>query len=268
MNKIFCYTGTGNSYAASKQLALEINAEVVHITQELVESRLEVVCDVCVIVFPVYAYGMPKTVKRFIKATRFSVEYFAVLVTQGSMHGGALAEAIRLLRRRKQRVAYTDGIKSVENFVHMFKLPQEEQIKIICETQRQKVAQVTQDVKDRKRNRRILFRPGSSFVSWVFRCATKIFAKRYKLTQDCTGCEICYRVCPPRAIQMVRVEGEGDDILRRPCVIPKRCDFCQACMQLCPHKAIWFGKVTPSSRRYCHEDVKIKELLKRPSVEQ
>jgi len=253
-NKIFCYTGTGNCYASSKQIAKELNMEVIHITHELVESKPHVEGEVCIIVFPVYAFGVPKLVKHFIRATTFKVEHMVVLDTQGSWHGGALAEAIRLLRRRKQRVAYTKGIRAVENFVHMFKLPKEEQIVLITQKQQELTNGVISDIKNRKRNRRLLFRPGSDVISFVFRRVTGMFARRYKFTDDCNGCGICFKVCPPRAIEMT----EG-----MPAILPKRCDHCQACMQLCPQKAIKYGRVKPNGRRYKHADVPLAELIKR-----
>jgi len=254
MDKIFCYSGTGNSFASAKQIAASLEMEVVHITEELVLSKPNITGETCIIIFPVYAYGVAKLVKRFVKQSTFTVQHLVVLATQGSKHGGALAEAIRLLRRRKQKVAYSKGIKAVENFVHMFKLPEEERIKTICQKQHELTESIIQDIKGKKRNKRFRFRPESGFISFIFRRVTRMFARRYKILDTCNVCGICHRVCPPNAIEMVD---------ERPKVITKKCDHCQACMQLCPQRAIKFGKVTPESRRYLHQDVKVSELLKR-----
>ncbi|MCL2755584.1 MAG: EFR1 family ferrodoxin [Firmicutes bacterium] len=273
MTKIFVYTGTGNSYASAKQMASEIeNAEVIFITDELGESRTHIECETCIIIFPVYGYGMPKTVRRFIKQSTFKVDYFAVLGTVGSTQGGALAEAIRLLRGKGQKVHYTNRIKCVENYVHMFKLPTEEKIETLCQSQCELTSNIVQDIKARVENKRILLRPESSFVSGVFKVASPFFARRYRVDADCNGCGICYRVCPALAIEMkelrtIEINQETNEeietIKKRPEFTAKKCDHCQACLQLCPKRAILFGKITKDGRRYCHKDANIKELFKR-----
>jgi len=253
-NIIFCYSGTGNCLASAKQLGAELGMEIVHITNELVASNSTFEGDVGIIIFPVYAYGMPKTVKRFIRKNKFAFEYFAVLTTFGSRPLGAYGEAIRLLRRRKQRVAYTDGAISIENFVHMFKLPTEERIAELTEIQHNETKRLAESIRNRKRNRRCTFRPISSFISFLFRTVCPMFAKRYKVTDACTGCEVCYKICPATAITMQE---------SRPKFLHKKCDHCQGCMQLCPARAIRFGKIKPDSRRYKHSDVSTKDMIKR-----
>jgi ferredoxin len=259
MDKIFVYSGTGNSYASAKQIAGQLGMQVVHITRELAESKLVYAGETCIIIFPVYAYGLPKTVRTFIKSASFNVKYMAILSTIGSHHGGALAEAIRLLKRRKQKVAYSKGIKSVENFVHMFKLPPAGQIEATVKKQYEITKQLSENISAGKQNRRLTFRPGSCFVSFFFRRVTGTFAKHYKFLDSCTNCGVCARVCPSRAIEMLPDRP-------KPNLNPKRCDHCQACMQLCPQHAISFGKITPTARRYMHPDTTLGELFKRESV--
>jgi len=259
MNKIFVYTGTGNSLASAKQIAEALELELVHITDELVHSDSTFEGEVGVVIYPVYAYGMPMTVKRFIRKNKFKYDYMAVLTTCGSHSKGAFAEAIKLFKKRKQRVAYTNEICAVENYVHMFKLPEQEIIEVQTLTQEYITSSVIYDIKQRKTNKRFPIRPISILARIVFRCASKAFAKRYKITEQCNGCGICYKVCPANAIQMV----EMDNGKQEPHIIPKQCDHCQACLQLCPKRAIRFGKIQPDSRRYKHSEITVAELLKR-----
>jgi len=256
MERIFCYSGTGNCFASAKQLASELGMEVVHITDELAKSKSTFGGEVGIVIYPVYAYGMPKTVKRFILNNNFKFGYLAVLTSFGSSAGGAYAEAIKLFKKRKQRVSYTNGTVAVENYVHMFKLPPTERIKELTKIQEENTKLLANDIRKRQTNKRFLFRPESVFVSFVFRKFTSAFAKRYKVTDKCTHCKICYRVCPAAAIEPVTADT-------KPKFIPKKCDHCQACMQLCPAHAICFAKIQPESRRYLHSNVKVDELFKR-----
>lgn len=257
MDKIFYYSGTGNSLASAKQLAAELDMQIVPITDELASSNSVFESERAIVIFPVYAYGLPKTVKRFILKNEFKISFLAVLTTCGSKSGGAFAEAVRLFKKRKQIVSYTKAIKAVENFVHLFKLPPEEEIAIQIEAQRENTKIIAEDIKNQKKNKRFLFRPGSSFVSCLLRLVTKSFAKRYKITENCNGCGICYKVCPANCIAMTQKE---DGL--KPSVNAKKCDSCQACLQLCPRKAIRFGKIQPSSRRYRHSDIELIEMMK------
>jgi putative NADPH-quinone reductase len=81
MNAVFVYSGTGNSLASAKLIAGHFEAQLLNVTAEL---DGEFSGDVGVLVYPVYAYGMPMTVKKWIKRCRFHFNYFAVVTTCGS----------------------------------------------------------------------------------------------------------------------------------------------------------------------------------------
>lgn len=253
-NKIFVYSGTGNSLASAKQIAAALDCEVVHITDELGKSGTHFSGNIGIILYPVYAYGMPMTVKRFIRGNRFSFEYLVCLTTCGSHSKGAFAEAIRLFKRQKARVHYSNEIKSVENYVHMFRLPPDDVLVTQIEKQSEITDTVIESLKQRKTNKRFPIRPLSIVALFVFRRATKTFAKRYKFTPECNGCGLCRRVCPADAIEMV----DGN-----PKIKPKKCDHCQACLQLCPKKAIRFGRIQPNGRRYKHSGITLQDMYKR-----
>lgn len=78
---IYCFSGTGNSLYAANKISAEINAEVVNM-----KSVGECDADVIGIVFPVYFWGLPKTVERFlgdIRITNKNAYIFAVITYGG-----------------------------------------------------------------------------------------------------------------------------------------------------------------------------------------
>jgi len=258
-NRIFCYTGTGNCYAAAKQFSQHFdNMPVEFILQEMIDTPQTVTCDFCIITLPSYAFGVPLLVKRWLKATKFNVEYLTVAVLQGSNQRGTTAEIFKLLRKQGQKVAYSSGVDSVENYVHLFGHQKENKIISRTEAQRLDVEKLCRAYEARETNKPRMFRPFSRFVSVLFRGASHLFTKRYRILDTCNACQICRMVCPPNAITMIEKKGR---------TIPKfkgtRCDHCQACMQLCPKRAIKYFRIKPKSPRYLHKDVTLGELIKR-----
>ena len=179
----------------------------------------------------------------------------------GSSARGTAAEAIKILKRRGQKTHFSSSAISVENYVHLFGHPSiEVQEKRIAE-QNLAVGEICQKLLARETNKARLFRPFSAFVSGIFRSATHLFARRYRITPACNSCQICRKVCPPDAIFMKEI----DDKLA-PRFKARKCDHCQACMQLCPKNAIKYFKIKPDSPRYKHHNTTLRELIKRDWV--
>lgn len=259
-NTIFCYSGTGNSLAAAKQLAQKFNFPVKMITKELIDQKQIIECDICIIIYPTYAYGLPLSVRDFIKTAQFKVEYLAVLTTFGTRPGGSMGEAVRLFRRKKQKVSFCNGIKTVENYIHIFGLAKDKKLVKQIENQRITTDEIAVKIKNRELNRKNTFTPLSIFISGLFRFVKPLFAITYKITEDCSGCGVCTKVCPTKAAKMQEKNNK-----RIPVFKANKCDHCQACMQLCPTKAIKYMRITPKSRRYLHTDIVLNEMIKRES---
>ena len=277
-NRIFCYTGTGNSFAASKVFAKVFDCSVEFIVDELLENTEVITADRLIVVVPSYAYGVPKLVKKWLKAANFDANYFAVIVTYGSKPRGTAAEAIKILRKKGVKVNFSGGTIAVENYVHLFGHPSEKMKIERTAAQERGVAALVTSLEEKEENTVRLARPFSAFVSGLFRSIAAKFVSSYKIMDTCNGCGICRRVCPPDVIEMVERVRKGkkwkkikDEDKQNPEIeirtIPKfkgkKCDHCQACMQLCPKKSIKYFRIKPDSPRYLHKDVKMPELLKR-----
>lgn len=256
--KVFVFSGTGNNLASAKRLASEFDLEIVHITDELGDKKPSFEGETGILLFPTYGLGVPDTVRKFIGSGNFNFGYMAVLTAMGSHHGGSLAEAIRCFKKRGQKVHYSRGILSVENFTHLFGYGPIKKADFKIERQRKITAEIAGDLRQGKTNKRILFRPLSFLVACITKKGTKIFTTRYKFLPQCTACGFCVKICPANALSMVQTAGGA-----KPKITRMKCDNCQGCLQLCPNKAIKFGRVKPESMRYIHKDVTPEELIKR-----
>jgi len=55
--------------------------------------------------------------------------------------------------------------------------------------------------------------------------------------EKCVGCQLCSRVCPAKAIEVIQ-----DEKGKRPVFLIYRCIYCGQCVEVCPTKAITLSK--------------------------
>ena len=119
-NRIYFFTGTGNSLQAAKTIASAINeCEIVAITKN---TSLQLPDDYERIgfVFPNYAGGPPKMVAKFInnmQMPKSTTPYLFTVITYGGFSGTVLARAEKLLEQKGQSFNYGESIRSYPNLV-------------------------------------------------------------------------------------------------------------------------------------------------------
>lgn len=233
MNKIFCFSGTGNSLYAATKIAAEINAEVANM-----RNGGECNADVIGIVFPVYFWGLPKTVERFLgelRVTEKSAYIFAV-VTYGGMAAGVDGAVNELLKKQGVRLSYSAKVKMVENYLPGFKVNDS---KALWEKINNNLDRVIADIKRR----------ATSVIS-PYTAINKLVHKSYPpLKTDCGAlftvdgcrqCEACVQVCPNNNITF-----ESGSLK-----FGSNCELCMGCVNICPADAIDYNGQTQGKKRY------------------
>lgn len=252
---VFWFSGTGNSLAVAKRLAAATAADaclpITAATASPVPPHNHLI-----LVFPVYAWGVPAIVERFIAALPQMVAGRAtVVVTHGGAPGPAAAVAAAMLAEKGIARIATHAIRMVDNFPPFGGPPRpakaEKRLLLAAAT----VAALCVTVANpapadsgagRYRVGRLLARPlNALFRRWMKRCFRK-----FRATAACTGCGLCQRICPVANIEM----ADG-----RP-VWHERCEACFACFHWCPESAVAFGRCGPAHRRYHHPEIEAKEL--------
>jgi ferredoxin len=252
MTKIYYFSGTGNTYWSAKKMAGRIgSAEMLPISREIKLPEVRIEADAAVFLFPAYAYGMPVMVRRFLEKAEIHADYLAALVSYGSSPGGALAEACRVLGRKKLTLNYAGRIPAVENYIPIFGAQKTETRAHRLALQAAATEQAAAAIVSRASNRVLMFRPFSGFVSAIFRFARPGMGRLFSVTAACNACGFCARLCPAGAITMT---GGGP-------VFQSACEQCQACLNFCPRKAISFGRLRPDTERYHHPGVTAGELF-------
>jgi ferredoxin len=260
VTRIYYFSGTGNTLWSARKIAeiIGANCELVNIGVEAQKSDITIEADAVVLLFPSYAYGLPIVVRGFLQKATFKTPYIAAFVTFGTSPGGTLAEACRILKRKKCGISYCDRmyfgrIPSVENYIAIFGPPKEKTTLLRLAMQREATDKAARCIVERHTNRINTFHPCSAFVSMLFTMlGIKIFYKYYRVNNNCNGCGICEKMCPVSAITLKD---------SRP-VFSKNCEHCQGCLNWCPHKAITFGRLKSDSPRYHHPEINESDILR------
>jgi len=258
MTKIYYFSGTGNSLWSAKKIAEIINGlypaqmcTLYNIGKEARKDEIIIEAETVVIIFPSFAYGPPSIVSRFVRKAEFKTRYLAAFTTYGSSPLGTMGILRKYLLKKKIEKMYFGKIPAVENYLAMFGTPGQKKIESRTNKQKKATEKAAVFIIEKKENKVCIFTPFSSFVSWLFSFALKIFYKYYKLSEACSGCAVCAKICPVSAIEM-----------KNGCpVFSSECEHCQGCVNICPSRAIQFARVKFGTPGYCHPEIKIKDLI-------
>lgn len=244
MNKIFCFSGTGNSLYAANKIAAEINAEV-----DNMRSGGECNANVIGIVFPVYFWGLPKTVERFlcdVSITSKSAYIFAV-VTYGGFAVGVDGAVNELLKKQGVKLSYSAKVKMVENYLPGFKVNDN---KALWQKTDSMLDRIISDIKRRAVSR---ITPYTAVNRAVHKSYPPLKTDCGKLftVDGCRQCTACVDVCPNNNITMENGSPK----------FGSNCELCMGCVHICPADAIDYNNQTQGKKRYKNRKVSAKELI-------
>jgi len=244
MATIFCFTSTGNSLYAAKKIAEIIGGNVAPMRGGPADCG----DDVVGFVFPVYFWGLPRMVERFVREIRIANKdaYVFAVANYGGFVYGALERVRALLKASGVRLSYGKNLKMVENYIPRYKVNDSEAFREKIDGDILKIADAVQRG---AANRVHAF----AFVANLsHRFYPNENSDRYfSVSSACTGCGACKAVCPAGNIAL----PSGRPAFKH------NCEHCLACLQHCPIRAIdWRGK-TNEKDRYRNSGVPLNELI-------
>ncbi|MBR3839436.1 MAG: EFR1 family ferrodoxin [Clostridia bacterium] len=257
---IFYFSATGNSKYVAKQLAINTSDALISITEAVHADKYTYATkagESLGFVVPVYFYGIPDVVVKFIEKLEItdrydSQHYIFTVLTCGGSSGNAGKMLAKLLAKRNMIVTSSFCVKMVDNYVLMYDLPKEETINEIMIK-----ADVSINNICKKVQKKIVgdFNDLKGFAPWIM---TPVLYKVYKhvrktnkffVEDSCKSCGLCTIACPENAIRMT---GVGPRM--RPVWTNDKCSLCLACLHRCPAKAIQYGKKTQKNGRYYNKE--------------
>ncbi len=241
---ILYFSSTGNGLDISNNLLKFIKCDLYFIPStdiNILEKYKRII-----IVAPVYSFGLPIPVKKFIeKLKKYNDKKYFCILHYGGFCSNAAFFTQEFFKDNGISVQAIYKMKMPENFT-IVATPPAFFIKNTLKKEEKKVKKIAQSIliDKTKIQRKNLF----SFLDKVHLKnseAWKEFAQGFQISDECSKCGHCIEVCTQNNIQMQNCKP----------VFNHDCIACLACYHHCPKSAINYGKKTLGKPRYQNPNV-------------
>ena len=247
---VFYFTATGNSLYAAKQM----DENRISIAQAIHDNKKIYTADRIGIVCPIFGHEMPQLVKEFLRVSRFETDYFYILLTYGSRHGGAAELAKEYVESLGMHPAYINVILMADNFLPGFDMEEE---RLLDKKVEEQISRIQADIAERKtcispvtKEDRNVHR---AFLAYITQTGSEAVHDLYEITNECVGCGICAKVCPKKCFHL---EGQKSVWNSEDCI------SCMACIHSCPMMAIRLKMPEKNPHaRYRNENISLCEIV-------
>lgn len=255
---IFYYSSTGNSKYVASKIAEKTNEEMFYIPQCMKDKNFtfDVKDGESVgFVFPVYFFGMPKTLIRFIKNLKlnnYNNNYSYVVFTYGGNIGMANKMTKDILKASNIFISSSFCVKMPDNFTPIFSVNNALKIEKKLEKSEEKINKIANAVAKKAKGDFTKNKLPSLISSFLYKQYNRYNTTKFNVDDTCIGCNLCASVCPTSTIAMVE---------NKPHWIKKHCDMCLSCVHHCPKFVISYGNKTKIHGQYQNPNVSV-DLIK------
>jgi len=259
MNRIYWFSGTGNTYKLAEEFAAALGgAELVPISS-LPQQETPIEGDTVGIFFPVYCFGIPRIVSRFLIRARVRKgapqPYIYAACTSGGLPCAALPMANELLAKSGLKLSAGFTFTMPGNYIPLYGPASEERQRKMFETASKKISKVAEIVKAHE-----VKKPESSF--FPMNLIGRVVARRaiaclaaadrwFWFDSKCDCCGLCAKICPVNNIALDGGRPRWNH----------NCEQCMACLQWCPKEAIQFRNASANRKRYKRPGVSAEMII-------
>lgn len=259
---IFYFSATGNSLSLTRKIANELgNCKIVPIAKAVCNDFVEVTTARVGIVFPVYAWGMPRIVEEFAGKLLFKTKpYIFGIATCVAIQGNTLKDLRKALRLKGVDLNAGFAVRAGRSSLMQLNRLDKIIIKLNRHEKRAETGEVRLPELVNTIEKLSGHRPETSswsaglFGSLLHGVAVKTFKTidtSFVVEDSCNGCGNCARLCPRSNIVLNN---------NRP-VFMHNCELCHACIQWCPNFAIKHPDFDNTLRQYHNPAIHLNDLI-------
>jgi len=259
ISEIYYFSGTGNSLAIARKLDEKLlnKSEIIPITN--INGKRTIKADRVGFIFPVYIHKIPDVVRQFILNIEFvSSPYIYAIATHNGEIGQSLFEVKALLAKKGHSLSLGSEIAMPGNAfvtepdIELERLSMSDQkvVKLagLIENQTTDIIDGKNGLIEQIRNQIV------GVIAWNY----VLSPKRFKVSNDCIGCNQYVKVCPVNNIQLVTHQPHWKN----------ECTACLACFHWCPKEAIYMNNSHIGKRRkYHHPDIEIIDMFEQSGAQ-
>lgn len=255
------FTGTGNSWkilSTCEEVFIE-NHHAVEITS--INNRMPPCpnADIIGFCFPVYAFGIPRICRRYLKRLpRFTKpQNVFVIITAGKRveAGFSVDECVKILRKKNCQIIYSAVVEMPINWTTYLNPPSKEEALAIIEKGTRQAKEISEDIlKGIHKYHHFNIPPnygrfGLYKEYYLFKyLGLQNMWRSFNVYGKCNGCGLCEKICPTGSIKIKQDKP----------VWSSSCEQCMRCVNFCPKEAIYqsMGGGTNGRNRYHEPDFK------------
>ncbi len=247
---IYYFSGTGNSWYVAEQLAA-------HLADAAVPLGLLAYSDdkVCIsssesvgIVCPVYSWGLPVPVLKFIERLLHCGEkppYVWCVLTCGDETGFAHRMMKSALAHRGYCLNAVWSVIMPNNYVLLpgFDVDADDVAQGKIDAAPKRIAEIAAAIRSCAETTDVNVGPMPWLKSRIVYPLFKwwgIFPRKFRVSSDCSGCGRCAKACPLGNVTMVDGKPSWGN----------NCASCVACYHVCPKECIQYGSATRGKGHY------------------
>ena len=254
---IYWFSGTGNSLAVAMDLAEALGSTELIPMARVINHGIPS-SEKIGMAFPVYAFGLPAIVRRFLqRVPTLNVKYIYTIATMGGLAGGVHRQAWELLARRGTPLASGWSITMPGNYPVLHAPPTAEKQGRIFEKAQRRVKEIAGQISEGATG---IYEDTRAPLGWLLAPINRPAMNRFPesdsnfiVGKQCKHCALCAKICPVENIRL----AEGNPVWMH------HCEQCMACLQWCPAQAIEYGSSTAGKPRYHHPRFKASDLFLR-----
>jgi len=251
---IFYFSSTGNSLQIARIIAREIgDCSIIPITETKVNEYVGGTGRSIGFTFPVFTFGMPRLVKKFIENLNIRPDtYCFAVITCGGYGANTLGMLEDILIKKNLELSYAEEVIMPKSNASA---PGDETVAKVINSAIIRVKKASEEIANGikrpvKRKAACLTQVTNS---WLYE-NIEAYDKKFVVTDKCTNCGLCGRICP---VSNIKTSNKHTIWLHH-------CERCLKCLQWCPNEAIQYGRKTIKWKRYHNPGISMVDICNRP----